>query len=189
VLDYEREPISYLLNEVEPVFDAADMVRCGRDIFIQRSQVTNDLGILWLQRHLGSAYRVHVLETRNPEAIHIDTTFMPLAPGKVLVSPEYIDVSKLPPILKHWEVLVAPEPVPTANDPLGIISRWGCINVLMLDEKRVVVEARQEPLIRAMKDWGFEPLPIHFEAYYPFMGSFHCATLDIRRRGELQSYF
>jgi glycine amidinotransferase len=59
----------------------------------------------------------------------------------------------------------------------------------MLDEKRVVVEKRQEPLIKALKDWGFSPIPCSFEAYYPFMGSFHCATLDIRRRGTLQSYF
>lgn len=29
----------------------------------------------------------------------------------------------------------------------------------------------------------------HFEADFPFMGTFHCATLDIRRRGELCSYF
>ena len=29
-----------------------------------------------------------------------------------------------------------------------------------------------------------KPLPCAFENYYPFWGSFHCATLDIRRRGE-----
>ena len=59
----------------------------------------------------------------------------------------------------------------------------------MLDEERVIVEARQEPLIRALTDWGFRPIPCSFEAYYPFLGSFHCATLDVRRRGELRSYF
>jgi glycine amidinotransferase len=53
----------------------------------------------------------------------------------------------------------------------------------------VVVEKRQEPLIQALKGWGFKPIPCAFESYYPFLGSFHCATLDIRRRGELQSYF
>lgn len=188
-LNYDRVPAEYGITELEPVFDAADMVRCGRDIFIQRSQVTNGLGVLWLQRHLGSSYRVHEIQNRSPEAIHIDTTFMPLAPGKVLISPEYLDVARLPSILRTWELLVAPEPVPTVNDPLRIISRWGSINVLMLDEKRVVVEERQEPLIRSLKEWGFKPIPCAFEAYYPFMGSFHCATLDIRRRGTLQSYF
>lgn len=179
----------YSITEAEPVFDAADFVRCGRDLFGQRSHVTNDLGILWLQRHLGDAYRIHVIETRNPEAIHIDTTFMPLCPGKVLVSPEYVDVTRLPAVLARWEVRAAPEPVPTAHDPLGIISKWGCINVLMLDERRVIVEERQEPLIRMLREWGFDPIPCAFEAYFPFMGSFHCATLDVRRRGVLQSYF
>ncbi len=182
------EPMSYVLTEAEPVFDAADFVRCGRDIFVQRSHVTNDLGILWLERHLGSEYRIHVVETRNPEAIHIDTTFMPLAPGKVLVSPEYVDVEKLPHILKDWDVLVAPEPRPN-RDPIGGVSKWIAINVLMLDEVRVIVEQDQAPLIKALKDWGFQPIPCAFDQYYPFLGGFHCATLDVRRRGELQSYF
>ena len=32
-------------------------VRFGRDIIAQRSQVTNEFGIRWLERHLGSEYR------------------------------------------------------------------------------------------------------------------------------------
>ena len=182
------KPMRFMVNEFEPVFDAADCVRCGRDIFIQRSNVTNALGIQWLQRHLGDKYRVHEIHNLSSEAIHIDTTFMPLSPGKVIVSPEYIDIDKLPPILKDWDILVAPEPIPS-QDPLGIVSKWICINVLMLDEERVIVEKHQKPLINALKNWGFKPIPCAFENYFPFMGSFHCATLDIRRRGKLQSYF
>ena len=68
-------------------------------------------------------------------------------------------------------------------------SPWISINVLMLDQKRVVVEASQHTLIRALRDWGFEPIPCSFLSYAPFGGSFHCATLDIRRRGDLNSYF
>ncbi len=52
--------------------------------------------------------------------MHIDTTFLPLAPAKVLVNPE--------------------------------------------------------------------PIPCDLRHYAPFGGSFHCATLDVRRRGTLQSY-
>lgn len=185
-----EEPMRFVINEFEPVFDAADFVRCGRDIFCQTSNVTNHFGIAWLQRHLGDGYRVHTLQSRCPEAIHIDTTFMPLAPGKVLVNPEYLDMKSLPPILKSWELLVMPTPLPQIKgDPLRLVSDWAGVNVLMLDEERVVVEKNQEPLIKCLKDWGFQPIPCSFEAYYPFLGSFHCATLDIRRRGELQSYF
>jgi glycine amidinotransferase len=181
------EPMAFIINEEEPVFDAADCVRCGTDLFMQRSHVTNALGILWLQRHLGERYTVHEVEHRNPEAIHIDTTLMPLSPGKVLVSPEYIDVAHLPAALSRWDVLVAPEPVPTVGDPLGVVSKWGSINVLMLDEQRILVERRQEPLIAKLKDWGFVPIPIDFEAWLPFIGSLHCSTLDVRRRGVLRS--
>lgn len=183
------EPMRYILTEFEPVFDAADFVRCGRDIFGQRSQVTNRFGIEWLRRHLGPGYRVHELENRSPYTLHIDTTFMPLAPGKVLVNPDFLDLDRLPSILDSWELLIPPEPVPVVHDPLQIVSKWMGLNVLMLDEKRIVVEERQEPLIKALKDWGFSPIPCAFEAYYPFFGSFHCATLDVRRRGGLQSYF
>lgn len=183
------EPMRFIVTEFEPVFDAADFVRCGRDIFGQKSNVTNQLGIDWLQRHLGDGYRVHVLENLSPESIHIDTTFMPLAPGKVLVNPDFLDLKKLPSVLNSWELLIPPAPVPIVNDPLHLVSEWAGLNVLMLDEERIVVEKRQEPLIKALKNWGFKPIPCAFESYYPFLGSFHCATLDIRRRGTLQSYF
>ncbi|MFN0122952.1 MAG: amidinotransferase, partial [Blastocatellia bacterium] len=132
----------FIVTEFEPGFDAADAVRCGRDIFIQQSNVTNRLGIMWLQRHLGEGYRVHEIINRSPEAIHIDTTFMPLAPGRVLINPEWIDVKELPPVLKNWEILIAPDPVPNA-DPIKVVSEWISINVLMLDEERVLVEKRQ----------------------------------------------
>ena len=183
------EAMRYVTTESEPTFDAADFVRCGRDIFGQRSHVTNALGIDWLARHLGDQYRVHVVKTRCKQAMHIDTTLMPLAPGKVLVNPEFLDIERLPKIFRSWEVLVAPQPVSTATNPINTISGWANMNVLMLDEKRVIVEKSQEPMISALKKWGFTPLPCAFEAYYPFGGSFHCATLDIRRRGSLKSYF
>ena len=181
------DAMHYVVTEFEPVFDAADFVRCGRDIFCQESNVTNKFGITWLQRHLGEQYRIHTLHNRSPEAIHIDTTFMPLAPGKVLVNPEYLDMDRLPEVLQHWELLVAPEP-PPLTDPLCGVSEWAGINVLMLDEERVIVEKHQQPLIKALTNWGFKPIPCAFEHYYYFLGSFHCATLDIRRRGTLQSY-
>lgn len=185
----DGKPMRFVTTEFEPTFDAADFVRCGRDLFAQKSHVTNSLGIEWLQRHLGEEYRIHLLESRCPQAMHIDTTFMPLAPGKVLVNPEFLDISALPKILNSWDILVAPYPLFTSTNKLGVISGWANMNMLMLDHERVIVEKSQEPMIQALKDWGFIPIPCSFENYYPFAGSFHCATLDIRRSGGLQSYF
>jgi glycine amidinotransferase len=186
-----KEPLRFVVNEFEPVFDAADFVRCGRDLFVTRSNVTNKLGIEWLRRHLGSGFRVHELESRSRQPMHIDSTFMPLAPGKVLVNPEYLDIQQLPPILKTWDVLVAPRPDPVEGimTKLSMCSQWASINVLMLDEQRVVVDKSQVTLISALKEWGFVPIPCALLSYGAFGGSFHCAALDVRRRGNLQSYF
>mgnify|MGYP003298904831 CR=1 FL=1 len=38
------------------------------------------------------------------------------------------------------------------------------------------------------KNWGFTPIPCSFRNFNSFGGSFHCATLDVRRRGKLESY-
>jgi glycine amidinotransferase len=178
----------WITTELEPTFDAADFVRCGRDIIGQRSHVTNDAGIEWLRRNLGEDYRIHLIEPQWTQAAHIDTTLMPLAPGKLLVNHKYFDPEGLPAAFAGWDVLVPPEPVPLATGVFSTVSSWISMNILMLDERRVIVERRQEPLMKAFEQWGFEPIPCSFEHYYCFAGSFHCATLDVRRRGELQSY-
>jgi glycine amidinotransferase len=185
------EPLRFVVNEFEPVFDAADFARCGRDLFVTRSNVTNLTGIEWLRRHLGPEFRIHEIESRCRQPMHIDSTFIPMAPGKVLVNPDYADVERLPAVLKTWDVLVAPRPDPVDGvmSKISMCSPWTSINVLMLDEKRVIVDKSQVTLIKAFKDWGFEPIPCAFLSYGPFGGSFHCATLDVRRRGTLQSYF
>lgn len=191
-LPEKGEPIRYILTEFEPVFDAADFVRCGRDLFVTRSNVTNAMGIEWLRRHLGPDYRIHEIESRCPNPMHIDTTFLPLAPGKVLINPEYIDVNRLPDILKSWDVLVAPEPDPIESKMLQITSmcgKWLSMNVLTIDEKRVVADPHHKGMMKALEQWGFEPIPVPFLHYAAFGGAYHCATLDVRRRGTLESYF
>lgn len=182
------EPQRFVVGEGEPVFDAADFVRCGRDLFVTRSNVTNDSGIEWLRRHLGDGYRIHEIETRCRQPMHIDSTFLPLAPGRVLVNPEYLDVRRLPRVLRGWEKLVAPAPDPVRGAVASMCSDWISMNVLMLDERRVVCERAQPSMQRALRDWGFEPIPLPFLHYAPFGGSFHCATLDVRRRGPLLRY-
>ena len=190
----QRDGMTYVVNESEPVFDAADFMRCGKDIFYQRSNVTNYSGVRWLERHLGDRYRIHEIRTECLAPMHIDSSLVPLAPGKLLISPEYLDVKKLPPMFKSWDVIVAPEPDPvSSSDTMGkffsMCSKWIALNVLNLDEERVIVEQSQTTMIRTLRDYGFKPIPCPFVNYTPFGGAFHCATLDVRRRGSLQSYF
>lgn len=191
--NYEyKEPLpgqgpDYVVTEYEPTFDAADFIRCGKDIFVQKSHVTNDFGIHWLRRHLGDTYRIHVLDVNDSHPMHIDASFMPLAPGKLLVNKERVPV--IPDMFKSWEVLYAPQPCISPSHTLYMTSTWINMNVLMLDHQRVIVEQNEETIIKALKQFGLTPIPCPFNHFNSFGGSFHCATLDVRRRGELQSYF
>ena len=186
VFDETGGAFGSVINEDEPTFDAADFVKCGKDIVGQQSQVTNKMGIEWLRRHLGSDYRIHLLDINDPGAMHIDASFMPLAPGKVLINRKR--VKSIPEAFKYWEVFEAPEPCGPDIAPLYMTSKWINMNILMLDEERIIVERQEENMIKAMRDWGFRPIPCDFRYFNAFGGSFHCATVDIRRRGGLESY-
>jgi len=173
------------ITEFEPVFDAADFMRFGSDIVVQKSHVTNEFGIEWLRRAIGAEFQVHTIDTNDPHAMHIDATLMPLAPGKLLVHPERYVPS---PLFRDWEILEAPRPALPSDWPMFFCSPWVSMNVLSLDENTVVVERHEEPLIEALTAWGFRCVPVSFRHVYTFGGSFHCVTLDVRRRGAAREY-
>lgn len=177
----------FAINEFEPTFDAADFIRCGRDIFAQQSNVTNEFGIRWLERHIGSEYKIHRLKFNDSHPMHIDGSFMPLAPGQLLVNP--LRVTEIPEMFKSWNVMYAPESTLSKDHPLFMTSSWISMNVVMIDEKRVVVEKNELPTIRLLEKNDFEVIPCDFRNFYSFGGGFHCATCDVRRRGNLQNYF
>lgn len=175
----------YAITEFEPVFDAADFIRFGRDIVVQQSHVTNEFGIRWLERALGPEYRVHRIEVNDPHAMHIDATILPLAPGKLLVNGQrYIPNA----LFADWEVRVAPAPTLPYDWPMYFCSPWVSMNLLSLDPETVVVESHEEPLIDALTDWGFRCIPVDFRHLYSLGGSFHCVTVDIRRSGGIGTY-
>ncbi|MEZ4391093.1 MAG: inosamine-phosphate amidinotransferase 1 [Polyangiales bacterium] len=180
-----------VINEWEPVFDAADFARCGRDLFVTLGNATNRAGVEWLRRHLGEGYAVHEIPSRCPTPMHIDTTFIPLRPGFAMINPEFVDRARLPEALRGWELVDGPPPDPIpglSGAYLSLVSAWIHLNVLSLDPRRVVVERSQVTLHNALRRWGFDPIPCDFMHYRVFGGGFHCATVDVRRRGELARY-
>jgi glycine amidinotransferase len=188
-----EEPFDFaagpLLTESEPVFDAASFVRFGRDIFWQPDLVSNELGAEWLRRHLGPDFRVHRIGFREPLPTHIGTTLVPIRPGIVLVNPARpcTDDSLKLFTANGWRVIEAP--VSRNGAASRDVSSWISMNILMLDEHTAVVERREQPMIELLESLGCEVIPCAFDRVYPFGGSFHCCTTDIRRDGILRSYF
>jgi glycine amidinotransferase len=50
------------------------------------------------------------------------------------------------------------------------------------------VHAGEPNFVRQLNKWGFQPIEVPFAAFETIGGGFHCATVDIRRRGALQAY-
>ena len=77
----------FVTTEVEPMWDAADLMRMGKDIFIQHGLTTNRTAMEWFQRYYPE-YRIHAMNfPGDPYPIHIDATFVPLRPGLIINNP------------------------------------------------------------------------------------------------------
>ena len=63
-------------------------------------------------------------------------------------------------------------------------SRGMDINVLSLDEKRVLVNRRAIGVIKTLEDNGFDAIPIDLDNGEIFAGGIHCSTLDLVREDE-----
>ncbi|WP_225993267.1 hypothetical protein [Actinomadura rudentiformis] len=188
---WELEPGTgpWAINEAAPAFDAADFVRVGRDIVGQLSHVTNRAGVRWLRSYLGSDYTVTVLDVDDPHAMHIDATVLPLRPGLALVNPERISAGTLEESpFARWDKLVMDEPRPPGPVPRYMTSGWIAMNVLSVSPECVIVDACDTDLARRLHAHGLEVVPIPFQHVNAIGGSFHCATVDIRRRGSRESY-
>jgi len=179
------------LTEAEPLFDAADVGRFGRDLFAYHSSTTNVAGIDWLRRHFPE-HRVHTVRFREPHPAHLDATFVPLRPGLALINrarrPLEADMVELFAI-NDWEIIPCAEPALAHPPPLCSCSVWLSMNTLLLDEHTVFVEEQETAQQHQLSELGFAVIPVPFWAVGPFGGGLHCATADVYRDGAMEDYF
>jgi N-dimethylarginine dimethylaminohydrolase len=177
----------------EPAFDAANVLRLGRDLIYLVSATGNKMGGQWLQTMLGDSFRVHFMEDVYYGS-HIDSTFVALRPGLLLCSPARINDDTLPEILKQWEIIYSPPMESTGSYSAeylqrSIGSKWIDMNMFSINPNLVVVDQHQSALIKLLEKHGIDVLPLRLRHSKMLGGGFHCTTLDIRRKGTLQSYF
>jgi glycine amidinotransferase len=184
------EESDWLPTEAEPLFDAADIARFGKDLFVQKSMVTNRTGIDWLRRHYPN-HRVHMVRYREVLPWHIDSTLIPLRPGLVMINPIRTPLEPQRELFEKngWEVVEAPKTVLKQKRPMTFCSLWLNINTLVIDPKTICVEASEIPVLELLDKYGFEVIPVPFYDVSPFGGGLHCATADVYREGTCEDYF
>ena len=135
----------FVTTEVEPMWDAADVMRMGKDLFIQHGLTTNRTAMDWFQRYYPE-HRVHAVNfPGDPYPIHIDATFVPLRPGLIINNPQ----RKLPEEQRaifeanDWQIVDAAQPAHSEPPEFCYSSVWLSMNCLVLDPKTVIVEASE----------------------------------------------
>jgi N-dimethylarginine dimethylaminohydrolase len=177
----------------EPAFDAANVLRLGRDLIYLVSATGNELGGEWLQSMLGNEFRVHFFKDVYYGS-HIDSTLVALRPGLILCNPGRVKDDTLPKILKQWKVIYSPPMENTDRYDADYLSKsigsdWIDMNAFSIGPNLVVVDRNQPTLIKLLEKHGLDVIPLKLRHSKMLGGGPHCVTLDIRRRGKLERYF
>ena len=194
--------MSYQFNELdkpsllnlEPIFDAPNCIRLGRDILFQISNTGNWLGFQWLKNTLESrGYRLHAAEHIYSFA-HFDSTIIPLRPGLVLLNSARVTPANCPKLFEKWDKIYFKDVNinPVAQPGPGSISPCSPyigMNILSIDQNTVIVGKDQTNLIKVLEQHKFTVIPTRMRHAQTLSGGYHCATLDLVRHGDLEDYF
>ena len=180
-----------ILTEQEPLFDAAEILRFGKDLFYHNNFTSNLKGLNWLRRHFPN-HRVHQINLPG-ELIptHIDACFTPIKPGVIIINPNRKISQEQRKIFddNKWEIHAAAPSVHNTPPPMCYSTIWLSMNVLILNPTTICVEASEEKMIKQMESFGMNVIPVPFRDVYAFGGSLHCATTDVYREGNCEDYF
>lgn len=171
------------LTEVEPAFDAANILRCNNDLFYLVSNSANEMGLKWLQEFVGESKRVWPIRGVY-SYMHIDSTIALLREGLMLLNPSRIkSLDQLPKPLQNWDVIWAPEPEDIGYHP-GYChgSVWVAnVNLFSLRPDLVVLEQHQHATRVLLEKHGIDCAMLPGRHQRTLSGGFHCVTLDISR--------
>ena len=176
----------------EMSIDAPNFLTIGKDVIVNVATDIQFLGYEWV-KSLFPESTFHVIKCADS---HIDGELVCLRPGMFLLNPEFSFVKDLiPEKFKSWEVIM-PEDLTQNLDVTGMTdidiqlasTRGMDINVLSLDENKVLVNKRAIGVIKLLEQHKFDVIPVELDNGEIFAGGIHCSTLDLVREDEYIDY-
>jgi len=176
------DPDTLALTEIEPCFDAANVLRSNDDLFYLVSNSGNKAGAEYLQNIVGPKKKVWTIEGVY-SYMHLDSTIALLREGLMLLNPERIkSKDQLPKPLQSWDAIWCPEPEDIGYYPgYNNASKWISMNLFSLSPQHVVIEERQYALADELSKYGIESTMLPMRHARTLGGCFHCVTLDLKR--------
>lgn len=178
------------LKDLEILFDAPNIVKVGKDLLYQISNSGNIKGFRWLKRLLEPmGYRLHYSEVYS--YAHFDSTIIPLRPGLVLLNSTRVNPDNCPAIFEKWDKIYFEDCVvqgSKVDDYISPCSPYIGMNILSVNPSTIICDSAQVPLMKELEKYNIDCVPIQFRHGMTLAGGLHCATLDLRRNGNLEDY-
>ena len=163
------------------VLDAANVCRLGDTWLFLESASGNRAAYDWLCRTLPD---VDIELCNFYAGVHIDSTIVALNTDQFVVNGSRLDRNRknLPRHLKGKEIFFVNEVVAQGFYQYPYASKWIGLNMLSIDPRTVIVDAKQEAMIQALEQgMGMTVIPLELRHSRTLGGGFHCVTLDLVR--------
>jgi len=160
------------------ILDAANVARLGDKMLFLESASGNRAAYDWLCAQFPD---VEIELCNFYAGVHIDSTIVPLREGLVMLNAARVNLDNCPEVFNGWQKIWVGDVVAQGFYQYPYASKWIAMNMLVVDPKTAIVDAAQTELIRTLKSYKFEVIPLTLRHSRTLGGGFHCVTLDLHR--------
>jgi N-dimethylarginine dimethylaminohydrolase len=160
------------------VLDAANVCRLGDRMLFLESASGNRKAYEWLCDVFPD---VEIELCNFYSGVHIDSTIVPLREGVVMLNASRVSFDTVPRVFDGWHKIWVNEVVAQGFHNYPYASKWIAMNMLVVDPNTVICDRHQTELIRTLRAYQFEVIPLELRHSRTLGGGFHCVTLDLER--------
>ncbi len=161
------------------ILDAANVCRLGDKMLFLESASGNRKAYDWLCQQFPDV----TIELCNfYSGVHIDSTIVPLRQGLVMLNASRVKFDSVPQVFDGWHKIWVGDVVAQDFYQYPYASKWIGMNVLVVNPHTVIVDSAQTELIKTIKSYQFEVIPLQLRHSRTLGGGFHCVTLDLVRQ-------
>ena len=160
------------------VLDAANVCRLGDRMLFLESASGNRQAYDWLCEQFPD---VEIELCNFYAGVHIDSTIVPLREGLVMLNASRVNFDNVPQVFDGWHKIWVNDVVAQGFHEYPYASKWIAMNMLVVDPHTVICDRHQTELIRTLRSYRFEVIPLELRHSRTLGGGFHCVTLDLNR--------
>lgn len=160
------------------ILDAANVCRLNDKMLFLESPSGNRKAYNWLCEQFPNT---HIELCNFYAGVHIDSTVVPLREGLVLLNASRVRFDTVPKVFDGWHKIWIGDVHVRDFYQYPFASKWIGLNLLVVDPHTVIVDRQQTDLIKTLKSYQFEVVPLELRHSRTLGGGFHCVTLDLER--------